>query len=542
MAHTKIGTKLYSVVAFASLAMIVVGGVGFYIAKATNDGLDTVYNDRVVCLAQLKTISDMYAINIVKTAQKTLDGEESWGDARKNLAEAREKVASTWKDYTATYLVPEEQKLVNEVGPIMKKADDAISRLDDILARQDKPALAQFNASVLDPVITPLTSKISKLVDIQLRVAKDVYEHSDAFYEKSKYFAIPGLILLVSLSGLFAYIIIKGLLRELGGEPYYVREIALSTAEGNLSVSVDIDPRDQGSVLWAMRHMVENLRQIISETTHISADISSASSRLSATSVQIATAAEEVAAQANTVATASEEMSSTSSDIAHNCTFAADSSRKSSESAHVGATVVKETIDGMARIADGVKQTATTIDALGTRSEQIGNIIGTIEDIADQTNLLALNAAIEAARAGEQGRGFAVVADEVRALAERTTRATKEIGEMIKAVQAETKVAVRAMEEGVREVERGASSSRRSGEALEEILAQINEVTTQINQIATAAEEQTATTGEITSNIHQISSVVQQTASGAEETSSAARELADKAQRLQNLIVRFKIS
>jgi len=117
----------------------------------------------------------------------------------------------------------------------------------------------------------------------------------------------------------------------------------------------------------------------------------------------------------------------------------------------------------MSVIADRVRQTSKTIEALGIRSEQIGDIVGTIEDIADQTNLLALNAAIEAARAGEQGRGFAVVADEVRALAERTTRATREIGEMIKAIQKETRGAVNAMEEGVQEVGKGAASSKKRG-------------------------------------------------------------------------------
>lgn len=183
-----------------------------------------------------------------------------------------------------------------------------------------------------------------------------------------------------------------------------------------------------------------------------------------------------------------------------------------------------------------------TIEALGARSEQIGAIIGTIEDIADQTNLLALNAAIEAARAGDQGRGFAVVADEVRALAERTTKATREIDVMIKAIQCETGEAVQAMEEGVQEVENGAVSSQKSGHALEEILERIGEVSMQINQIATATEEQTATTGEITFNLQQVTEVVHQTARGAEETAGAAAQLAIKAHEMQSLVGQFRLA
>jgi len=235
-------------------------------------------------------------------------------------------------------------------------------------------------------------------------------------------------------------------------------------------------------------------------------------------------------------------MSATSGDIAQNCQMAAEGAHRASKSAQNGAEVVEKTVAVMGQIADKVQETAKTVESLGARSDQIGNIIGTIEDIADQTNLLALNAAIEAARAGEQGRGFAVVADEVRALAERTTRATREIGEMIKAIQNETKGAVAAMEQGVRQVESGTQEAAKSGAALRDILEQVNDVAMQVNQIATAAEEQTATTTEISSNMHQITDVVQETSRGAQESSAAAHRLASLASELKQAVSRFKIS
>jgi methyl-accepting chemotaxis protein len=234
-------------------------------------------------------------------------------------------------------------------------------------------------------------------------------------------------------------------------------------------------------------------------------------------------------------------MAATSTSISDSCHHAADSAVIASQAAVAGSGVVSSTIVGMERIAGRVHSSAQTVDALGERSDQIGAIVATIEDIADQTNLLALNAAIEAARAGEQGRGFAVVADEVRALAERTTKATREISEMIKSIQNETKNAVVEMEQGVKEVQQGTEDASRSGEALQEILAKINEVAMEVNQVATAAEEQTATTSEITNNIMMISQVVEQTAKGSQEAVRAADNLSGLAQDLKQIVCRFKV-
>ena len=313
-------------------------------------------------------------------------------------------------------------------------------------------------------------------------------------------------------------------------------------AAGDLTVEVDNHSSDEiGQLAGAFRSMAENLSRTISQIAQSSVQVAASSSQLQATAGRIASGAEEVAFQTTSVATASEEMSTTSGDIAQNCQLAAETSNRASDTARSGAAVVRETIDGMERIAGQVRAAAKTVEDLGSRSDQIGAIIGTIEDIADQTNLLALNAAIEAARAGEQGRGFAVVADEVRALAERTTRATREISEMIKGIQKETKGAVAAMEEGVAEVEKGTSSSIKSGDALETILEQINDVTMQVNQIATAAEEQTATTNEITSNIHRITAVVQATSRGAAETASASANLSHESEQLQRLVGQFRL-
>jgi methyl-accepting chemotaxis protein len=382
---------------------------------------------------------------------------------------------------------------------------------------------------------------IDEIVNLTNAENSETEKRAAAMLHRSTIIIIAGGALFVACVLAIFFLLTRNITAMLGDDPSEVRRIAQEVAKGDLTVAVQVKDADQSSVMAAMKIMTDNLRTIINQLSATSTQVASAATQLNSTAEQIAAGAEEVAMQTTTVATAGEEMSATSGDIAHNCLMAAEGAQSAAKSAQNGVSVVERTVKVMEQIAERVQESAKTVGSLGARSEQIGDIIGTIEDIADQTNLLALNAAIEAARAGEQGRGFAVVADEVRALAERTTRATREIGEMIKAIQSETKGAVAAMEQGVQQVEIGTMEAAKSGEALQDILQQINDVAMQVNQIATAAEEQTATTGEISSNMMMITEVVHQTSRGAHESATAAAQLHGNAGELQRLVQQFSI-
>jgi len=337
------------------------------------------------------------------------------------------------------------------------------------------------------------------------------------------------------------FMVVRRLLSPLGMLCSRVADLA--EGEGDLTRRIDVGTRHDeiGELAEKLNRFVENMGSIISQIAVASRSLASESNALTSTAMSISVGAEAVAGQTAAIATASEEMAATASDIASNCHRAAESAERAAGTTQAGFKVVTSTVDGIRQRGELTKENAEAISSLGERSEQIGAIVATIEDIADQTNLLALNAAIEAARAGEQGRGFAVVADEVRALAERTTRATKEIGTMIRAIQQETRSAIASMEDGVKGTDKGIREAARLEGALASILEQVNEVTMQVNQIATAAEEQGATTGEITNNIQQVTTVVQETASGAQESAQSAGRLSELSGELQRIVGKFKL-
>lgn len=390
----------------------------------------------------------------------------------------------------------------------------------------------------IDTEVNKVESGMDKLVASMQKEMKNADEEFDATRKAALIEAvIIGIIGILLQAGLGVW-----LMRTIMQSIDAIRQILTTLCAGDLTTQIKVTTRDElAEICNHINMFIEKLHGMINQISSTSNQVATASNQLHSTAAQIAAGAEEVGSQAATVATAGEEMSATSSDIANNCQMAAEGARRASQTAQNGAEVVEKTVSVMGQIAVKVQESAKTVESLGARSDQIGAIIGTIEDIADQTNLLALNAAIEAARAGEQGRGFAVVADEVRALAERTTRATREIGEMIKAIQNETKGAVAAMEQGVHQVETGTEEAAKSGVALQEILEQVNDVAMQINQVATAAEEQTATTSEISSNMQQITQVVQQTSQGAQESATAAAQLSGNAEELQRLVRQFTL-
>ena len=296
-----------------------------------------------------------------------------------------------------------------------------------------------------------------------------------------------------------------------------------------------------GDLGRATNETQKSLRTMIGSVSRSAERIAAASEEFSATAAEQAQGAENQKDQTQQVAAAMLQMSSTVAQVAENSNKASEASRKAADTARLGGQIVEDTLAKMRAIADSVGHTAKRVQELGKSSNQIGEIIGVIDDIADQTNLLALNAAIEAARAGEQGRGFAVVADEVRKLAERTSKATKEITQMIQNIQTETHSAVEAMQAGTKQVELGVESTTQAGNSLHEIIKTSELVGDMILLIASASTEQSSASDEINVNIEQIAKIAQETAAGSRESAKAVHELSKLATNLQSIVNKFRV-
>ncbi len=456
---------------------------------------------------------------------------ENLGGMRQTYGEALAKLEKLEQD-------PKGKDLIARFKQTTAKAKDSNNRIIEYAGGKEQARAIETyineNKPATKEIITTLQSIIRYQEDNVRGQFASIREANRKYTLILLVFGIAAVVLGIILS----VTITRSIVVPIRGNTRAVKAMA----KGNLAFEVPTDRKDEfGDEMKAAKEMVEKWREIVGSLKSAAASISSAGVQLSASAEQMSKGSGEQANRSSQVAAASVEMSQTVVDIARNTNNIANSAANTVKIAKEGEEIVNQATKEVEEIARTVGDSAESIRTLGERSNQIGEIVNVIDDIADQTNLLALNAAIEAARAGEQGRGFAVVADEVRKLAERTANSTSEIGGMINAIQGDVERAVMTMNTVAKKVETGVDLSGKAGQSLRVIVTSVDDLLGMVQQIASATDEMSATSEEINRDIEQIAAVSRETSASSEQTAQASGELAKLSNDLEDIVSRFRV-
>ena len=548
--NLNVGSRLLIMNIILAIFMVVIGMIGLRGMTAAVGELQTVYEDRTVPIMELSKIhrilNNSFA-EILRALQHDPAGklvqlhDHPVSEHLERIDANKKTIDEMWQKYMSKRISPEEKQLADEF------ARKRTEWLDTILM---PAANAIKNGDYSPEVVSAFLKGNRKLggATDEAITALIKYQDSAAKHEYDRAVADSGTVRIWSLSSNFGGVVFGLLLGwwirrsitvPLGQMRTTIAEVEKS---GDFTRRINIsDHDDVGQTAKSFNELMGTLQATLRNILGSVDKVSDAARILASSSAQAASSSVQQSEAASSMAATVEEVTASINHVSANAREALEASRKSGELSSQGGTIIHNAVTEIMQIADTVRQTAGSIEALGQQSNQISSVVQVIKDVADQTNLLALNAAIEAARAGEQGRGFAVVADEVRKLAERTTKATEEITHMIAGMQSSSHQAVNSMGAAVTKVGGGAALAQQAGAAINQIKDGAGHVIDVVNEISAALVEQSSASNNISAQVERVAQMTENNSAAASETADAANRLEQLAGEMRTAVSKFRI-
>ncbi|UZE28684.1 methyl-accepting chemotaxis protein [Pseudomonas asplenii] len=454
------------------------------------------------------------------------------------LAQRNQQIDRARALYEKLIVSPEERAAYEQYVQLLGQYRQIEERMKSLSRNNQMTELTSLLNSELLTNSEQVNTALNRLLEILDQQTQDNNQQASDQYDTAFNMVVALLLLATALTFLFAWLLTRSITQPID----QALKAAEQIAEGDLTHTVKVDGTDEaGRLLQAMLKMQQKLRDTLQRISGSATQLASAAEELNSVTDESARGLQQQNNEIEQAATAVNEMTSAVEEVARNAVSTSEASKSATASASDGRDLVQETVSAIERMSSDVQSTATLIGNLAEESRDIGKVLDVIRGLADQTNLLALNAAIEAARAGEAGRGFAVVADEVRALAHRTQQSTSEIERMIGSIQGGTEQAVDSMRNSTERAESTLNIAKGAGLALDTINTAVIEINERNLVIASAAEEQAQVAREVDHNLVNIRDLSVQSATGASQTSTASNELARLAVDLNGLVARFQL-